>query len=134
MSSESRTASGAWIVYNGECPFCSNYVALYRMRAQLGEVHLINARDDVPIVQDIRARGIDLDKGMVLKLGDDFYHGDKCMYMLALLSSESNIINRINKWIFSHQARARLLYPLLVAGRNFTLLLMGRRKIKPGKA
>jgi hypothetical protein len=64
------------------------------MRAQLGEVHLINARDDVPIVQDIRARGIELDKGMVLKLGDDFYHGDKCMYMLALLSSESNIINR----------------------------------------
>jgi hypothetical protein len=71
---------------------------------------------------------------MVLKLGDDFYHGDKCMYMLALLSSESNIINRINKWIFSHQERARLLYPLLVAGRNITLLLMGRRKIKPGKA
>ncbi|HUI21163.1 MAG TPA: DCC1-like thiol-disulfide oxidoreductase family protein [Methylocella sp.] len=131
MFNESRTASRAWIVYDGECPFCSNYVALYRMRAQFGEVHLINARDDVPIVQEIRARGFDLDKGMVLKLGDDFYHGDKCMHMLALMSSESNTINRINKWIFSHQQRARILYPFLVAGRNFTLLLMGRRKIKP---
>jgi len=131
MFNESRTASRAWIVYDGECPFCSNYVALYRMRAQFGEVHLINTRDDVPIVQEIRARGFDLDKGMVLKLGDDFYHGDKCMHMLALMSSESNTINRINKWIFSHQQRARILYPFLVAGRNFTLLLMGRRKIKP---
>jgi hypothetical protein len=129
-SNEPTTDSAAWIVYDGECPFCSNYVTLYRMRAQLGEVRLVNARDDVPIVHEIRARGIDLDKGMVLKLGNDFYHGDKCMHMLALLSSESNILNKLNKWIFSHQERARLLYPMLVAGRNLTLALMGRNKIK----
>jgi len=129
-SNESAARSEAWIVYDGECPFCTNYVGLYRMRAQLGNVHLVNAHDDVPIVSEIRARGIDLNKGMVLKFADKFYHGDKCMHMLALLSSESNLVNKINKWIFSHQERARLLYPILVTGRNLTLRLLGRGKIK----
>jgi hypothetical protein len=93
----------------------------------------VNARDDVPVVHEIRARGIDLDKGMVLKLGDKFYHGDACMHMLALLSSDSNLINKINKinkWIFSHQERTRFLYPILVTSRNLTLCLLGRSKIK----
>ena len=131
MSSiEPANPSEAWIVYDGECPFCANYVSLYRIREQLGQVHLVNARDEVPIVHEIRARGFDLDKGMVLKLGDKFYHGDKCMHMLALLSSESNLINKLNKWIFSHQERTRILYPVLVACRNLTLRMLGRNKIK----
>jgi predicted DCC family thiol-disulfide oxidoreductase YuxK len=129
-STEPALRSEAWIVYDGECPFCSNYVSLYRIREQLGQVHLVNARDDVPVVRGARARGFDLDKGMVLKLGDKFYHGDACMHMLALLSSDSNVINKINKWIFSHEERARFLYPILVAGRNLTLRLLGRSKIK----
>jgi predicted DCC family thiol-disulfide oxidoreductase YuxK len=35
-SNETAPHSEAWIVYDGECPFCSNYVSLYRMREQLG--------------------------------------------------------------------------------------------------
>ena len=35
----------ASIVYDGDCPFCSRYVKLVRLREALGSVDLVNARD-----------------------------------------------------------------------------------------
>ena len=41
----------AWLVYDGECPFCSTYVRLLRFRQSVGTVHLIDARDGGPLVE-----------------------------------------------------------------------------------
>jgi hypothetical protein len=49
--------------------------------------------------------------------------------MLALLSSRGTLFNRINALVFRSYERARLLYPILRAGRNVTLKILGRRKI-----
>ena len=56
---------GAWIVYDGQCPFCSRYVALLRLRDSLGEVRLINARDGGPVVEELQRAGVDLDEGEI---------------------------------------------------------------------
>ena len=119
----------AWLVYDGECPFCSAYVRYLRVRESLGKVHLVNARDGHPVVDEIRARGLDLDEGMVLKLGDRYYHGADCINVLALLSTGSGPFNRLNAAIFRSPTASRYLYPVLRAGRNTVLQLLGRKKL-----
>ena len=122
-------APDIWIVYDGECPFCSAYVRLVRLRETAGKVHLLNAREPHPLVDELKAKGFDLDEGMALKIGDAIYHGPNVMNRLALMSGESGVLNRLHLWIFSNPSRAKFLYPFLRAGRNATLRVLGRSKI-----
>ncbi len=129
MTSQSQIDPEAWLVYDGECPFCSAYIRFLKFRESAGAVELIDARAGGPVVDEIIAAGLDLDEGMVLKMAGRFYHGDDCIHALALMSGESTVFNRFNAWIFKSPARARLLYPILRTGRNAALRLLGRRKL-----
>ena len=124
-----ESAGEAFLYYDGDCPFCSAYVRYVRLREAVGTLTLVNLREGGPGAEEVMARGFDFDEGMVLKLGGDYYHGDDCIHMLALLSSDSSLFNRMNALIFRSPRRARLLYPILRSGRNLTLTLLGRRKV-----
>lgn len=117
-----------WVVYDGECPFCSSYVRLYRLREVAGKVHLLDAREPHPVVEEVRALGLDLDEGMAVKASGRFYHGAEAMQILAILGG-SGLFNRINRAVFRHPGLARALYPWLVRGRLLTLRLLGRRTL-----
>ena len=121
--------SGPVIVYDNDCPFCSRYVRLLRLRAALGDVVLMDARNGGPLVQRLAAEGYDLDEGMVLLYGGGIYHGADCIHMLAQLSGESDLWNRVNAAVFGRPVLARLLYPILRFGRNSALRLLGRPKL-----
>ena len=124
--SESGGANDLWVVYDGECPFCSNYVMLYRLREGFARIHLIDARTKHPILAEIRARHLDLDDGMVVKLSGIFFHGHEAMHVLALLGGQQTFFNRLNRLIFSRPKLARWLYPYLVRGRLIALWLLRR--------
>ena len=117
------------LVYDGDCPFCSAYVRYVRVRAALGALRLVNARDGGPLIDSIRVRGIDLNEGMVLILGGQFYFGAECMHRLALMSTRSGWFNALNARIFSKPKLSRLLYPGLKFGRRITLWILGRSKL-----
>lgn len=124
---------GATIVYDGGCPFCTAYVRLVRLREAVGPVSLVDARGGGPLVDEIAAAKLDLDDGMVLKLDGVLYHGDECLNRLALLSTSSGAFNRLNARLFSNPAAARIAYPMLRAGRNLALRLLGRQKLDIAK-
>jgi hypothetical protein len=117
------------LVYDGECPFCSAYVRMLRLRETFGGLRLVDARSGDPLVREVQAAGFDLDRGMVLKLDGKYHFGDRCVHMLALMSTPSGFFNKITRAIFTSPRLSRLLYPPLVAGRNATLFVLGRRKI-----
>lgn len=121
-------------MYDGECPFCSQYVKLVRIRESVGGLALLNARDGGPQFQEVLKAGLDLDEGMVLKLNDRLYHGDDCIHALAMLSEPRGMFNRLNVWVFKSPKRAKFLYPILRAGRNLALTLLGRKKIEREEA
>lgn len=124
--------SNNWIIYDGDCPFCRNYVRFTRLKDAIGPVRLINARDSGPEVDAVKAMGLDLDEGMVLFYQGQYYHGDKCLNMLALMSSESGFFNKLNAFLFSCPKAAQISYPFLRFGRNTTLTLMGKDKLNAG--
>jgi predicted DCC family thiol-disulfide oxidoreductase YuxK len=117
------------LVYDGQCPFCSAYVRMVRLRRAFGELRLVDARSGDPVVAELRAAGLDLDRGMVLKVSGHLYAGDQCLHVLALMSTSSDLFNRITGSLFRSPHLARWAYPVLVAGRNATLFLLGRRKL-----
>lgn len=129
MSGHDTAADELWVVYDGECPFCSSYVRLYRLREVAGKVHLVDAREPHPIVDEVRSLGFDLDEGMAVKAVGKFYHGAAAMQFLAILGTGSGLFNRVNRAIFRHPRLARVLYPWLVRGRLLTLRLLGRRTL-----
>jgi len=126
----SQSANEAWLVYDGDCPFCSAYVRYLRVRESVGRLHLIDAREGHPLVSEIGEAGLDLDEGMVLKIGSRLYHGADCIHALAMMSTTSGPFNRLNAAIFRSQTAARVLYPLMRAGRNTALRLLGRGRLK----
>ena len=118
-----------WIVYDGDCPYCQGYVEFVRLRDTVGQVHLVDARTRHPIVDEVRRLGLNLDEGMVLKVGETHFFGPEVLTQLAMMSSESGFLNRFIAWVFADAARAKVLYPALRLGRNLTLWILGRRRI-----
>ena len=47
-----------YVVYDGECPFCSSYVKLLRLREAAGSIVLLNAREDHPVVRRVEQHGV----------------------------------------------------------------------------
>lgn len=117
------------IVYDGECPFCQKYIDLLRLRASVGTVRLVDARSDDPIVGDVLQRGFDLDQGMIVIIGERFYHGASAMQVLAMLSTGVGWFNRFNFYVFRSKRVSTVLYPVLRTGRNLVLRLLGRKPI-----
>ena len=119
----------AKLIYDGDCPFCSTYIKHVRLKEACGQVDLIDARSNAPIVKQIMADGYDLDEGMILMMDGQIYHGDECIHAIALLTSPSSMFNRINARIFGSKKLSRALYPILRGCRNAVLRLLGRTKI-----
>lgn len=117
------------LVYDKECPACSNYCRVVRIRDSLGELKIVNARENSDVMEEITAKKLDIDQGMVLKLGGQLYYGSDALHALALISSKSGFFNRINYWIFKSQKVSALLYPILRLGRNCLLKVLGKTRI-----
>ena len=118
-----------YVVYDGECPFCSRYVRMLQLRKAVGNVVLIDAREPHPVVDRLKAANINLDEGMALVRGNEIAYGDECVHKLALMSTHHDWFNKVNHLIFQSPTASRLLYPFLRAGRNATLRILGRKKI-----
>ena len=116
----------ATIYYDGECPFCSRYVALVRLRETIGDVALVNLREDHGQRAALEAQGFDLDAGMVVDIDGERTGGADAASRLAMLSTPSGPFNRLNRAFFATPALAAVGYPVLRSGRWLTLFLMGR--------
>ena len=120
------------IFYDGKCPLCTNYVTMLRLK-NTDTVHLVDARRPgrhTETLQTITNAGYNLDEGMLVYHSENIYHGSDALHYLALLSTKSGLFNRFIAWLFRSNQRAKLLYPLLRAGRNLTLQLLRVEKIR----
>ena len=126
-----------YLVYDRQCPLCEYYCTLSRVRESAGELVLVDARDGGPLMDEITAAGLDIDDGMVLKAGDRLYYGADAIHALSLMGTNSGVFNRVAYWTFRSRRVSRVLYPVLRAGRNLLLKLLGRTRInnlgRPGR-
>lgn len=118
------------LIYDGDCPFCANYVRLLRLRDAFPELELLDARSapDHPAVRLLRSRGLRVDDGMALVEGERIHHGADSIHALAD-RRQSSFFGRATSLVFGSRALSRTLYPFLRGCRNLTLKLLGRNKL-----
>ncbi len=112
-----------WIIYDGECPLCNFASKRIKLQQAAGTIVLLNAREEHPLNLALREKGLDYNQGFIVKMGDNLYQGAAAMQMLALLSTNSDIFNKLNGMVFRSKTLATLLYPILKAIRAVLLLL-----------
>ncbi len=118
-----------WLVYDGECPFCTNYVELLQLKELFPDIKLVNARTDKDheAVQMMLRAGFVIDEGMALIENGTIMYGANAIHALARPSS--SVFGRLNWWLFKSQKRSSFLYPALTLGRSIVLKILGRKKI-----
>ena len=122
------------LIYDGECPLCTAYSQFVRIRESIGGLKLVDARKNIEVINEITSQGLDIDQGMVLKIGDQLYCGSDAINALALISSRCGVFNRLNYWIFKSKTASRLLYPILRFFRNLLLKILRKTQINNVKA
>ena len=100
------------VIYDGECPFCSNYVRLMALRKTVGRVELVNARQSHPFVRDLQTAGYDLNEGMAVIFGGKIYCGYEAVTLLSRLSDTSSVSARALSALLRDPARARRILSL----------------------
>ena len=118
-----------FLVYDKECPACSYYCNLARIRANVGQLILVDAREGGPIMDEITAAGLDIDQGMVLKVGSHLYYGSDAIHALSLMSTRADVFNRLTYRCFRSRSASRVFYPTFRAARNLLLKALGKTKI-----
>ena len=122
--------AGITIVYDGECPFCSNFVALMTLKEAVGRVDLIDARSAHPIVGTLFEQKYDLDEGMVVIYGEKIYYGSDAVAIISALSNHDGWIARLISLALRRPRRANVIYPWMKAGRRTVLKMLGRSRIR----
>jgi hypothetical protein len=89
----------------------------------------VDARESSAVMDEITAQGLDIDQGMVLKMGERLYYGSDAIHAVALISSRAGIFNRLNYWMFKSRTLSHIFYPILRFFRNLLLKLLRRTKI-----
>lgn len=123
------SASEIQLVYDRQCPVCDAYCRALARGGSLPGLELVDARSRPAVLEEITGRGWDIDEGMALKVDGELHYGADAIHALAVLGRPAGAFGRGNRWLFSSARRARLLYPLLRAGRGLLLKLLGRSRI-----
>src|SRR6185503_4507151 len=101
------------LVYDKECPVCDAYCRAVHRRESAGALCLIDAREHTALMEEITRQGLDIDQGMVVKIGGTLHYGADAIHVLALTGRASGIFGRLNRWLFASQGRSKILYPVL---------------------
>ena len=116
-----------FLLYDGECPFCSFYVAKSRFEARVGKpLRLIDGRAAPRLVAKLRREGYDLETGMILALDGRRFHGADAMTALEAMSAVAGGFAGLANRFASSPARVRRAYPWLRRLRRMALLAKGR--------
>ncbi|MEM9971223.1 MAG: DCC1-like thiol-disulfide oxidoreductase family protein [Pseudomonadota bacterium] len=120
------------IYYDGDCPFCANYVRVARLRETF-EVTLVNAREDRGAVERFARKGMDLSNGMVVEFPEATHYGADAVNVLSLTSSRRGWVNATLASVFRSRTLSRFFYPAMKTGRRVTLALQGKELKIRGK-
>ena len=121
------SSQDTFLLFDGECPFCSFYARKSRFEMQTGRpLRLIDASRAPELVDKLRREGCDIEAGMILVLEGRRYQGAAAMTALEAMTSGDDWFNRLMRWFSSNPRRARILYPWLRMLRRAALWVRGK--------
>ena len=119
-----------FLIYDGDCPVCSRYVAWTALRRAHPGIELIDARAAPDLVAALRAEGIEINDTYLLQLGGERHVAAAAMARISALMEPQTPMQRLVKVLTRSERLMTPLYPLLARGRKLLLWLMGREQIR----
>ena len=130
MSTEPIIDDGRnFLVYDGDCPVCANYVVWTAVRRARPDILLLDARREPELVAQLRAKGVEANDVMYAEIDGVGYAGAEVMARLSDFIPDDAFGRRALKRLTGRAALTRALYPSMVAARKLLLTLLGRGRI-----
>lgn len=123
-------SGGAILVYDGDCPVCSNYVLHSRLKERFPDIRLVSARENDPAVAEAHKSGIDLNEDMALWWNGKWITGGEAMVEISRHGTPG-FLERGLLWFLGKGPQRSSRYRILVRMRKLLLRLLGRREITP---
>ncbi len=120
------------VVYDGECPFCTAYSRATELQERFGVLLLIDVRASPEWKDRIDRAGLDINEGFVVEHDGRLFHGAEALAFLSQRTKRNKIFGALSGFTLSNPKVAKAVYPILRAGRNLSLKVLGRSKIGRG--
>ena len=120
---------GNFVLYDGECPVCSAYMALSQLRRLQPDFSVLDARTHPELVAQLRGEGFDVNDSLLVRFRGQTYAGADAMRLIAELGQANPIMRRAALYAIGGGPWAHALYPYLRGTRNLLLRMLGRGQI-----
>ena len=113
-------------IYDGECPFCNHFAELLELKSKIKNISILDARKNQTITNSLLDKGYDIDKGAILLIGDNIFHGAEAINTICnkINNPSGKLLNLLSN-IFKSNKRTTLLFPFLLRARRFALISKG---------
>jgi len=119
-------ASNYTFIYDGECPFCNHFAELLEIKSKVNKLKILDGRKNLTLINSLLERGYDLDKGAILLKDEEILHGADAINTICkqINKPSSSLLSLLSK-VFKSNKRTKVLFPLLVIARRFSLIAKG---------
>ena len=119
-------SSSFTFIYDGECPFCNHFAELLEIKSEIRNIKIIDGRKNLKLIKLLLDKGYNIDNGAILLRDEDIFHGaDAINTICKQINNPSNNLLKVLSKVFKSNKRTKLLFPLLVRARRFTLIAKG---------
>ena len=113
-------------IYDGECPFCNHFAEMIEFKSKIKNISIRDGRKNPNLIRDLLKKGYDLDKGAILLINEDIFHGaDAINTICKLINKPSSKLLQILSKTFKSSKRTRYIFPFLVRARRLALISKG---------
>ena len=128
MTTQPFSKDPVFLLYDGECPFCTNAAQYLEIKKAYPTIKLISFRDTSEIKKLNLPSELNPNRGMVLLLNNrPPIQGVEAFIEINKTLGKQGLIHRI----LSHRILAKLVYPCLMWMRKIALYLKGSSPIIP---
>jgi predicted DCC family thiol-disulfide oxidoreductase YuxK len=117
------------IVYDGECPFCTDFVVLSDFTKMGYEVELVSARESKNELVKKLALEYNLDNGMIVVFKGQILYGSEAASFISSAHQGGSIKSALYRAALGGSWRAKYFYPVLVFMRKLYFKVLGRSLI-----
>ena len=113
-------------IYDGECPFCNHFAELLEIKSKINNISILDGRKNLKIINSLLEKGYDIDKGAILLMGDQIFHGSEAINKICEeINNPSGRLLKLLSNIFKSEKRTNLLFPFLLRARRLALISKG---------
>ena len=113
------------LVYDGGCLFCRNFALKAELHGGIPGLVIRDGRQDAQLRDTLASQGFRLRDGAVLLEGPTIWHGSDAIAEISRRMRTSAPLLALLQRLFADDARAKRLYPGLLAARRTALMVRG---------